>query len=94
MIKQLSKPNPLNFFDMREAIVPPSYFSYIIIPSKYNLETAVRKWIYYNLRSRFYVGKTISINESDKISQMLKIGFEDDKELSFFMLACPLLKYN
>jgi hypothetical protein len=25
---------------------------------------------------------------------MINIGFEDGKELAYFMLACPLLKYK
>jgi hypothetical protein len=29
-----------------------------------------------------------------KITSMVKVGFEDPKELSFFMLACPHLKYT
>ena len=28
------------------------------------------------------------------IAKVLKIGFEDAKELSYFTLACPYLKYN
>lgn len=94
MIKQLKKPNPLNFFGSREACVPPPHFEYIKIPFKYNLEIAISKWIYANLKGRFYVGKSVGINSEDKVDQMLKIGFEDEKEMSFFMLACPLLKYN
>lgn len=94
MQKRLKKPNPLNFFKLRESPVPPPHFEYTLIPFKYNLEIAVGKWIKTNLKGRYYIGKTIGINSDDKIDQMLKIGFEDEKEMSFFMLACPLLKYN
>lgn len=57
---------------------------------KYNLEKSIIDWIEDKLNGRFYVGKTI--NESNTIG--LKIGFEDAKELSYFTLACPHLKYT
>lgn len=34
-----------------------------------------------------------SEDDISKVTKVIRIGFEDKKELSFFTLACPLLKY-
>jgi hypothetical protein len=57
------------------------------------LEDAIRKWILKNLKSRFFIGKKIDLDKENTITSMINLGFEDPKELSYFMLACPLLKY-
>ena len=88
------KINPLNIFDIRRTEFPPNHFDYAYIPIKYNLQDALEKWIIQNLKHRFYLGKDVVLDESNKISSCLKVGFEDSKELSYFMLACPHLKYK
>lgn len=90
---KLKDPNPLNLFDVRRLKVPPRHFEYISVPIRYNLQDSIVKWIQDNLKGRFYIGKTLDIDDSNTVSTMLKIGFEDGKELSLFTLACPHLKY-
>jgi len=92
MIKN-KKINPLNFFDIRKLEVPPPHFEYITIPIRYNLEESLSKWIDENLKGRYYIGKDISIDHENSLASVLKIGFEEPKELSYFNLACPHLKY-
>tara|TARA_B100000925_G_C21948749_1_gene447955 strand:+ start:146 stop:424 length:279 start_codon:yes stop_codon:yes gene_type:complete len=92
MIKD--KPNVLNFFGIRKMKVPPPHFEYMVIPQKYNLEVSLDKWITQNLRGRYYLGTTLAVAEINGLDTRLKVGFEDAKELSYFTLACPLLKYN
>ena len=62
----------------------------------YNLEEAIDKWDYQNCKNRYFLGKTY--NKKDprdaKPNYCIKIGFEDPKELSYFVLACPHLKYK
>ena len=91
---KLKDPNALNFFEIRRVIVPPPHFEYIILPTRYNLANSLIKWIEQNAKGRFYVGKTISLSNDNHIESMTKIGFEEAKELSYFTLACPYLKYN
>lgn len=88
------QPNPLNFFEIRMLKVPPPHFEYLTTPMRYNLQSSIEKWITDNLRGRFYVGKCVDINSEDQLDTLLKIGFEEPKELSYFTLACPLLKYK
>jgi len=90
----LKNPNPLNFFGIRKLSVPAPHFEYISIPMSYNLEKSIERWILENLKGRFYIGKSIEISNDNTIGTVLTIGFEDGKEVSYFTLACPHLKYN
>jgi hypothetical protein len=92
MVK-IKEPNALNFFNLRKAQSLPSWFESVSIPYTYNIEDALNKWIYKNLKGRFYVGKGMDIDNSNSIATVIKVGFEDHKEMAYFMLACPLLKY-
>ena len=93
MIKN-KKLNPLNILEVRRATVPPPHFEYMNIPIKYNLEESLNKWIEKNLKNRYYVGRNVILDDNNKIIKVLTIGFEESKDMSFFMLACPYLKYK
>ena len=93
MIKN-KKPNPLNVFDIRQVKTAVPSFEYINLPIKYNLEDSLSKWINCNLRNRYYIGKQITLDNENKLSQVITIGFEETKDMSYFMLACPHLKYT
>ena len=90
---KIKKPNPLDFFSVRQPISAPPHFEYIFIPVQYNLEKTISRWITENLKGRFFIGKGLNISQNNVITESLKIGFEDPKELSYFTLACPHLKY-
>ena len=89
-----NKPNALNFFGIRKMDVPPPHFEYMVIPQKYNLEKTLDKWIETHLKGRYYLGTTLAVGEVNGLDTRLKVGFEDAKELSYYTLACPLLKYD
>lgn len=91
---KIKDPNPLNFFEIRQLKVPPGHFEYILLPQRYNLQDSITKWINEHLRGRFYVGKAVDLDGNNSISSMLKVGFEEPKEMSYFTLACPHLKYK
>ena len=74
--------------------MPSPHCDYIKIPLRYNLERSLQKWIDDNLKGRYYIGTTITITEGSSTETVCKIGFEDTKELSYFTLACQLLKYK
>jgi len=74
--------------------MPPPHFESINLPSqRYNLERSVSKWIYDNLKGRYYVGQSTTLNDQNQWEKVLTVSFENPKELSYFTLACPLLKY-
>jgi hypothetical protein len=93
MLKQLTA-NPLEVFRIRRAIVPPIHFEYADLVLPYNMKEALEKWIETHLKSRYYIGRGVAIDHDNKINYSLRVGFEEPKELSFFMLACPHLKYK
>ncbi len=85
------KVNQLNALRLRKLDFPAHHFHYTLL-NKYspsfhkNLDT----WIYTNLNSRYYIGQTVDLVDNTFVF-VTKIGFEQEKELSFFKLACPLL---
>jgi hypothetical protein len=87
------EPNALDFFVIRELHTYPKHFDSVTVEMKYNMEDSVKKWITNHLKGRFYIGKTVVLNRSNNFQTVLKVGFESPKELSYFMLACPHLKY-
>jgi hypothetical protein len=92
MIK--SKPNPLNVFKVRRVKSAPPHFEYVDIPMTYNIEASIIKWVSNNLKNRYYVGKNVILDKENKLMQVLTVGFESTKDMSYFMLACPHLKYK
>lgn len=88
-----NKINPLNVLGYREVSDPPPYFEYLTLDIKhYNIVDSVKLWIYENLKHRFYIGEVLDLQNNQYVVK-IKIGFEDPKDASFFLLACPLLKY-
>jgi hypothetical protein len=82
------KPNPLNFLDLRRVHFPAHHFHYVDL-EKYSPSVLKKtdSWIYNNLNGRYYIGQGICLDSSNSISYVTKIGFEQEKELSFFLLS-------
>jgi hypothetical protein len=94
-VHKLKEPNALNFFNARKSTAVVPHFEYITIPYTYNIEDSLNKWVMKNLKGRYFLSKTVGVStQTGKVETLLKVGFEDSKEMSFFMLACPLLKYK
>jgi hypothetical protein len=89
----VKKVNPLNVLDIRKVDFCPPYFETVTLNTRYNFLDALREWIHHHCSGRYYVGQTVSLDEKDAIAILIKVGFEEKKELSYFMLACPHLKY-
>ena len=89
----LREPNPLNLFEMRRLDFMPPHFSSINVPMQYNLDNSIDKWIEQHLKGRYFIGRSVHLVENS-IDNVIRIGFEDTKEMSYFMLACPHLKYK
>lgn len=86
------KPNPLNYFDLRRVEFASPHFKYITL-DRYNPSTIrnINAWIFENLNNRYYIGQHISVDNNNTIVYTTKIGFESEKDLSFFTIACPYL---
>ena len=83
-----------DFFEIRRLSYEPSHLATIDLSHTYNMEPAISKWIDTNLKKRYFLKKVIGLTKENKIETVLRAGFEDPKELSYFVLACPLLKYK
>lgn len=88
-----NKPNPLNYFNIRRAVFAAPHFKYTSI-EKYNpsLLQELDRWIRHNLNNRYYIGQDITLDQNNSFIYTTRIGFESEKELSFFMIACPYLQ--
>jgi len=93
MALKTGKPNQLNYFDLRKVDFACPHFKYTTM-DRYNpsLVKSVDAWIKKNLNNRYYVGQGITLDNSNTIVYNTRIGFESEKELSFFTIACPLLQ--
>ena len=87
------KPNPLNYFNLRRVDVVCPHFKYTSV-DKYTptLVKSINQWILFNLNSRYYIGQGITLDNTNTIIYNTRIGFESEKELSFFTIACPYLQ--
>jgi hypothetical protein len=93
--RKIEEPNPLNFYGIRQVRIPPPHFEYMDLNIRlYNLEQTITKWIIENLKGRFYVDNITTLDHDNQYQKIIRVGFEDSKELSFFTLACPHLKYK
>lgn len=81
--------NPLNALGIRKVPFPAHHFYYTLLP-KYTptYHKVIDDWIYANLNGRYYIGQAIDLIDNTIVFST-KIGFEQEKELTFFKLACP-----
>jgi hypothetical protein len=87
------KPNPLNYFDLRRVDFAAPHFKYVVL-EKYtpNYIKIIDNWINKNLNNRYYLGQFLMLDSNNSIVYATRVGFESEKELSFFNLACPVLQ--
>ena len=74
---------------IRKVEFPAHHFVYTVLP-RYTpvYMSKVDTWIDQNLNGRYYIGQSVDLIDNT-IVFTIKVGFENDKELSFFKLACP-----
>jgi hypothetical protein len=86
------KPNALNYFGLRRVEFAAPHFKYTTL-DKYSphLVKIVDQWIKQTLNNRYYLGQSITLDNTNSIVYNTVIGFENEKELSFFIIACPHL---
>jgi hypothetical protein len=87
------KPNPLNYFGLRRVDFAAPHFKYTIV-ERYTptMHRQLDTWIKQNLNNRYYIGQSLGLDSTNTIVYNTRIGFESEKELSFFTIACPHLQ--
>lgn len=80
--------NPIEVLKKRVVNFMPVHFSKTKID---DFDTKIETWVRCKLKGRYCITKEPILSES-KLQLHTMIGFEDSKELTFFMLACPFYR--
>jgi hypothetical protein len=89
--------NPLNILNQRQLDTLPPHFAKVKIADDAVLfDNNLSNWINTRLKQRFCIVKQPGVNSNGQLKLATFVGFEDQKELTYFMLACPYFrrKYN
>lgn len=77
--------SPLSILNKRKLKWAPAHFHMFTLGSNEWLwDNAVQDWIDYKLKGRYCL-----IVKEDNSGTKTAVGFEDEKELTYFTLACP-----
>jgi hypothetical protein len=85
--------NPIDVLKQRKLKTIPPHFSKIRV-SEGEIFEGLEDWVKIKLKGRYYLTKKPSIDSTGNLKSTFFIGFEDQKELTYFMLACPFLRRN
>jgi hypothetical protein len=82
--------NELDVVDCRKVNFIPPHFVKIRIGNR--IDNNIELWIKNRLRNRYAVSITSDIDDQNRLTSVAYAAFEDQKELTYFMLACPYLR--
>jgi hypothetical protein len=63
---------------------PPTFHMFQFGSNEFLWDTPIADWIEYKLKGRYCL-----VNLETDTGTKSSVGFEDEKELTYFMLACP-----
>jgi hypothetical protein len=72
----------------------PPHFCKTKVGTGERMDAQIINWIKSKLTGRFCILSYPSVSTDDKFQTSTFVGFEEQKELTFFMLACPYLRRN
>lgn len=84
--------NPLDVLKKRKVEIMPVHFVKTKLSDWSTFE--IEEWIKAKLQGRYSIARLANIDSADSLKIELFVGFEDDKEMTYFMLACPYLRRN
>jgi hypothetical protein len=82
----------LDILNQRKIKTAPSHFGKMKLGEVSFYVEEIESWIRNKLSGRFFIQKLPSILDDGKLKTGVYVGFEDHKELTYFMLACPYLR--
>lgn len=85
--------NPIDVLKQRKLATVPPHFKKMRI-SDVSVFEGIEDWVKFKLKGRYYITKNPGIDSEGNLRSNVFIGFEDSKELTYFMLACPHLRRN
>lgn len=86
--------NPLDVLGQRRVKVACVHFNKATLNESDYYNEKMINWIQSKLKGRFYILKNPCVDSQGKFKSSTIVGFEDQKELTYFMLACPHLRRN
>lgn len=84
--------NPLDVLRKRLVKVMPVHFSKMKVSDVSFQTQEFETWIETKLSGRYSISSMPSIASDGKLKCQMFVGFEDPKELTYFMLACPYIR--
>lgn len=82
--------NVLDIVHRRRLKTLPKHFAKIKVTASFNND--VEDWIQSKLKGRYWIGNCAAISQEGKLQTAYYAAFEDQKELTYFMLACPFIR--
>ena len=77
--------SPLSILKKRRVNwAPPSFHMFQLNSNEFLWDNTIADWIEYKLKGRYCL-----MNQETNTGTKSMVGFEDEKELTYFMLACP-----
>jgi hypothetical protein len=86
--------NPLDVLKKRSLQTMPPHFGKIKVADFSLVDDELESWIRTKLKGRYAVTQLPTVGNDGKLKSAMFAGFEDQKELTYFMLACPYLRRN
>jgi len=84
--------NPIDVLQQRKLTTLPPHFSKVKVSDGELFDNGMENWIIAKLRNRFCIVRSPSVDSDGQLKSASYVGFEDQKELTYFMLACPNLR--
>jgi hypothetical protein len=81
--------NPLSVLGLRRLSFIPEHFAKVSIETTAIDIKLLDHWINYHLNSRYAIKKTLGLDSSKKITEVIEIGIEDPREITMLTLGCP-----
>jgi len=86
--------NPLNVLGKRSVRSMPVHFVKTRLNPADLIGNDIVNWVESKLKGRYSIANVPGIDQSGKMFNSTFLGFEDQKELTYFILACPYLRRN
>jgi hypothetical protein len=88
--------NPLEVLNKRSlSHIPPHFAKFKIDDRGASFGSdSLENWIRNRLKGRYAIAKQPTIDKDEHLKTATFVAFEDQKELTYFMLACPHLRRN
>ena len=86
--------NPLTVLGARTlSWIPPHFVKIPVTMPAWDANENMKNWIEQKLVGRFSIVSSPHVdNATGKLKISTFVGFEDEKELTYFMLACPHIR--